>query len=38
MQINIAKNSVDRMPSFFLYVVAHELRFKMIPVAKNLTI
>ena len=33
----MAKNSVDRMP-IFLYVVAHELRFKMIPMAKNLAI
>ena len=38
MQINIAKNSVDRMPILFSYVVAHELRFKMIPATKNLTI
>ena len=37
MQINIAKNSVDRM-RIFSYVVAQELPFKMIPVAKNLTI
>ena len=38
MQINIAKNSVDRMPICFSYVVAHVLRVKMVPVAKNLTI
>ena len=37
MQINIAKNSVDRIP-IFSYVVAHKLCFKMIPVAKDLTI
>ena len=38
MQISIAKNSVDRMSIFFSFVVAHELRFKMISLAKNLTI
>ena len=37
MQINIAKSSVDRI-DIFSYVVAHELRFIMIQVAKNLTI
>ena len=34
MHTNIANNSID----LFSYVVAHELRFKMIPAAKNLTI
>ena len=36
MQNKIAKNSFDRIFIFFSYLVTHELRFKMIPVAKNL--
>ena len=38
MQINIANNSVDRISIFCSYVIAHELHFRMIPVAKNPTI
>ena len=34
----MAKNSVNIILIFFSYVVAHEFFFKMVPVAKNLTI